>query len=503
MNTLGAPLLQSLVASSLDGIVVLEDRWRVTYANAAACHILGRPEREVVGRSILEFIAPRYRAAQRVQSTSGAAGLYDTVILRPDGQERIVTYSTELLEGPESSFAIVRDVTEERQAQEEVERKNKQLAALLEVSRDVALTLELKPLLAQLLEKLAGLVEYSGAAIFVLRGENALELLSYRGPLPQEQLAQHWDLRLAAHTAEVLRGRGPVIVPDVRAETGLAEAFRATAQAQLGYIPELIGTWMGVPLRVRDRIIGVLAFDHAKTDAYRREQIELAQVFAQQAAVAIENAQLFEQAQGKAALEERARLARELHDSVSQALYGIALGARAALNAAEHNPRALREPLEYILSLSEAGIAEMRALIFELRPESLAEEGLVAALARQAAALKARYGLEVEADFGEEPEISLEAKEALYRIAQEALHNTVKHAEATRVELRLERSEHQLFLQVRDNGKGFDPHQEFPGHLGQRTMRERARAIGAHLNLTSAQGRGTRIDISLELSGAA
>lgn len=497
MKTLGVEQLQSLVRSSLDGIVLLEERWRVSYANAAACRILGRPESEVVGHSILEFIAPRYQHAQQAQSTSGVAGLYDTVILRPDGEERLVTYSTEQL-GPESSFAIVRDVTQERQAQAEADRKNLQLTALLETSRDMALTLELEPLLAQLLEKLAGLVDYSGAAIFVLKGEAALELLSYRGPLPRERLVQHWDLRLAAHSTEVIRSRGPVIVPDVRAETALARAFRATAQSQLGYIPDRIGTWMGIPLRVRDRIIGMLAFDHQETDAYRREQIELAQVFAQQAAVAIENAQLFEQAQGKAALEERARLARELHDSVSQALYGIALGARAALNAAEHNPQALREPLEYILSLSEAGIAEMRALIFELRPEALAEEGLVAALARQAAALKARYGLEVQTHFGEEPEISLEAKVALYRIAQEALHNTVKHAEATQVELRLGRTGQQLLLQIRDNGKGFDPHREFPGHLGQRTMRERAQAIGARLYLTSAQGCGTCIDISLE-----
>ncbi|GEM85723.1 histidine kinase [Meiothermus granaticius] len=498
MKPLDPALLYSLVASSLDGIVVLEERWKVAYANAAACRILERPEQEVIGHSILEFIAPHYRAAQQAQATRGVAGLYDTIIRRPGGQERIVTYSTELLENPETSFAILRDVTEERQAQAELERKNKQLAALLEVSRDVALTLELKPLLAQLLEKLAGLVEYSGAAIFVLHGE-VLELLCYHGPLPQEQLVQSWDLQVATHTAEVIRSRNPVVIPDVHADTQMAKAFRVTAQTQLGYIPERIGTWMGVPLMVRDRILGVLAFDHQSPQAYRQEQIELAQIFAQQAAAAIENAQLFEQAQGKAALEERARLARELHDSVSQALYGIVLGARAALNAAEHNPQALREPLDYILSLAQAGIAEMRALIFELRPESLAEEGLVAALARQAAALKARYGLEVETHLGEEPEIPLEAKEALYRIAQEALHNVVKHAEATKVSLRLEHSPQQLVLQVQDDGRGFDPHQEFPGHLGQRTMRERAQAIGARLHLISAQGCGTRVNVSLEL----
>lgn len=669
MKELQPAVLRNLVESSLDGIVILEDEWFIRYANPAACRILGRPEEEIIGHSLLEFIAEHYRERQRIQSKSDAPGLYDTVIVWPSGQERIVTYSTELLPSvhKDKSFAVVRDVTLERRAQQEArtlaaiaakttlarpldellgqlakevveatrteaaafilkkgsgfefaglyglppgyveadleagrlqphqglseavvrqqqplvqshfrqqclsdplsqplhpfmrqvawdtvitvpltyqqsqlgallvfcrpeyaidqrqlsffqaiadqaalaiqnaqqyertQQRNKQLSALLEVSRDVALTLEMRPLLGQLLEKLRGVVDYSGAAIFALKSEEALELLCYRGPLPQEELIRHWDLRLAQHNRQVIRQRSPVIIPDVNADTALAAAFRATAEAQLGYVPGLIGTWMGVPLMVRDRIIGVLAFDHQQVGAYTTEQLELAQVFAQQAAAAIENAQLFEQAQGKAALEERARLARELHDSVSQALYGIALGARAALNAAEHNPQALKEPLEYILSLSEAGIAEMRALIFELRPESLAEEGLVAALARQAAAAKARYDLAVETHFCEEPEISLEAKEALYRIAQEALHNTVKHAQASQVKLRLDQAEGQVVLEVCDNGKGFDPQQEFPGHLGQRSMRERAEAIGANLNINSSPNKGVDIRVSLPL----
>ncbi|MER3554099.1 MAG: hypothetical protein C4331_07075 [Meiothermus sp.] len=496
MNT---EILRHLVEASLDGIVVLERQWFITYANPAACRILGRPQTEILGRSLLEFIAEHHRDQQRIQSTRDTPGLYDTTIVLPGGEERVIAYSTELLPSPgkDKSFAIFRDVTQERRAQREAEQKNRELSALLEVSRDVALTLEMRPLLGQLLEKLSGVVEYSGAAIFTLRDDQTLELLCYRGPLPQEKLVQRWDLRLARHSQEVIRRRSPVIIPDVSARTALAAAFRATAQAQLGYVPQVIGTWMGVPLMVRDRVSGVLAFDHQVTQAYSAEQVELAQAFAQQAAAAIENAQLFEQAQGKAALEERARLARELHDSVSQALYGIALGARAALNAAEHNPKTLKEPLEYILSLSEAGLAEMRALIFELRPESLAEEGLVAARARQAAAAKARYNLRVETSFGEEPNLSLEVKEALYRIAQEALHNTVKHAEATAVGIRLKQTPGGTVLEVSDNGKGFEPDQEFPGHLGQRSMRERAEGVGGKLEVRSAPGQGVLVRVVL------
>lgn len=198
-----------------------------------------------------------------------------------------------------------------------------------------------------------------------------------------------------------------------------------------------------------------------------------------------------------AALEERQRLARELHDSVSQALYGIALGARTAQMQLENDPAKVSEPLDYILSLAEAGLSEMRALIFELRPESLQNEGLVAALTKQSDALRARYKIEVITHFDPEPEIPLEAKETLYRIAQEAMHNVAKHAHATRVELSLLNRDDALILEIRDNGKGFDPTQEFPGHLGLKTMPERADQIGGTFHLHSQPGVGTVISVSV------
>jgi signal transduction histidine kinase len=207
----------------------------------------------------------------------------------------------------------------------------------------------------------------------------------------------------------------------------------------------------------------------------------------------VENARLFAEARGKAALEERQKLARELHDSVSQALYGIALGAKTARTLLERDPKEVADPLDYVLSLSEAGMAEMRALIFELRPESLESEGLVAALEKQAAALRARHGIEVEAVLCEEPEASLEAKEAVYRIAQEALHNTVKHAHANKVEINMECDPGRITLELSDDGIGFDMQDDFPGHLGLRSMRERASRLGGTLEVETAPGEGTRI----------
>ena len=136
--------------------------------------------------------------------------------------------------------------------------------------------------------------------------------------------------------------------------------------------------------------------------------------------------------QERTAIVERQRLARELHDSVSQALYGISLGINTARTLFDTDRAKVLEALDYALSLTRGGLTEMRALIFELRPESLEMEGLVAALTKQIAALQVRHGIEVELSLCDEPDVPLAVKEAVYRIAQEALHNAVKHAQTDR-----------------------------------------------------------------------
>ncbi len=209
--------------------------------------------------------------------------------------------------------------------------------------------------------------------------------------------------------------------------------------------------------------------------------------------IAVENARLLVEVRGKAALEERQRLARELHDSVSQALYGIALGAKTARTLLDRDSTKVASPLDYILSLADAGLAEMRALIFELRPESLEREGLVAALEKQAAALRARHEIKVETDLCNEPDAPLEIKEALYPIAQEALHNIVKHAHASSVRIRMRCSPENVTLDVSDDGIGFEPEGDFPGHLGLHSMRERTERLGGTLAVESAPGKGTQI----------
>jgi signal transduction histidine kinase len=139
----------------------------------------------------------------------------------------------------------------------------------------------------------------------------------------------------------------------------------------------------------------------------------------------------------------------------------------------------------------------MRALIFELRPEALEQEGLVAAVSRRAAALQAQYQLVFDLALCAEPAAPFAVKEALYRIAQEAMHNALKHAQATKIRILLACVDGSIELEIQDNGKGFDPEGSFPGHLGLQSMRERATQLGGTLRTESAPGMGTAIIVRI------
>lgn len=264
---------------------------------------------------------------------------------------------------------------------------------------------------------------------------------------------------------------------------------------------------LSLPLRYQQEIIGqLLLASRSPGETFSSADLRVLDVLAHQAGTAA-NAVLLsadlQRSRERLLLtreEERRRLARELHDSVSQALYGISLGAHAARTALERDPEHVAEPLDYILSLSDAALAEMRALIFELRPESLETEGLVAALTKQAAALQARHELNIVTTFCDEPDLPLQVKEDLYRIAQEAMHNTVKHAHASHVNLHLTQVVDVVMLEVSDDGVGFDTMASFPGHLGLQSMRERITNLGGAFDIESTPGAGTRIYVSIPAS---
>ncbi len=382
--------------------------------------------------------------------------------------------------------------------EQRVEERTLELTMLLNISRSVASTLELDDVFDQVLHKLQTVVDYTGSAILTLTGDE-FTIRAYRGPLPDEATVGHRYSFDEIIGRQILVEQKPLLIDDVLDDSPYSRAFRQISSMRLDQ-SRYIKSWMGVPLVAREKVIGILALHHQRPNAYKPADAELAMAFANHVAVAIENARLHDKAQRLAVLQERQRLARELHDSVSQALYGIALGTRTARALVDRTPVAselkeqLTEPLDYVLSLSEGGLAEMRALIFELRPESLESEGLVAALTKLAAVLQARHHIEVKAQFAdEEPDAPMPVKEALYRVAQEALHNVVKHAGATRITIALANEDDQLALEISDNGRGFDVNGNFAGHLGLRSMHERVERINGSLTITSSLCHGTQL----------
>jgi PAS domain S-box-containing protein len=499
---------RSIFESTYDAVVVMDLDGFFVEVNPAFCSMFGYTREELIGKHgnlttapetlpVLDDFLHTFKARGNYQAPMGTQGVRkDGTLFYTESHATTLTY-----QGQSHVLGIIRDITEQVQAQQlleqRVEERTRELASLLEISHTVASTLQLEPLVNLILDQLKTMVHCTGASIFTLEGDR-LVILDIPNPTPEEQLMQ---LRFSPHYLgliwKAMTSREMVLLSDVRSESPMAQALREAMgelmDTRLGYVRACLF----VPLTLKDRVVGMLVMASSEANAITQHHAELALAIANQAAVAIENARLYEQAQALASIEERQRLARELHDSVSQALYGISLGVHTARMQLEHDPKDLAESLEYVLELAEAALVEMRALIFELRPESLETEGLVTALTKQAAALQARQHIAVNTDLCAEPDLPLKVKQDLYRVAQEALHNTVKHARASRIDLRLQQTSEAVTLEVCDNGRGFDVTASFPGHLGLHSMQERVRGLGGELQFESTPGQGTCIRVQV------
>jgi signal transduction histidine kinase len=286
--------------------------------------------------------------------------------------------------------------------------------------------------------------------------------------------------------------------------TGMARFTNAPATEPERFRGDIVPTaLLAVPLVVKGVAIGALDVVY-KAGGFTGEDLRVMGLFADQAAIAIENARLRRQVEQLAVVEERQRLAHELHDSVTQSLYSMSLFAEAAggLIASNNGEKAL-EHLRQLRETAHEALREMRLLIFELHPPVLENEGLVAALQTRLDSVESRGGLQCKLLVEGDERYPIAVEEDLYRIALEALNNVLKHARAQKVTVQLKMSDGRAWLEVADDGDGFEiQSSRVRGGLGLSGMEERARRIGALFAVESAPGKGTRVTVDLRTGQA-
>jgi signal transduction histidine kinase len=301
------------------------------------------------------------------------------------------------------------------------------------------------------------------------------------GPVPR----QHGLLGV------LLRDPNPVRLTDIR------------AHPQFEWWPAahpVLTDFLGMPIIDGDEILGELFLANKNTPGgFSVEDEEMLRLLAAHAAIAIVNARLYERSRELSIVAERNRIARELHDAVTQKLFSLRLTADAAAALVDRDPARATTELANVRRLAAEVSDELRAVVVGLLPVDLSGDGLDAALRKQAELLDRVHEATVVFVGGCVPQLTSARREALYRIGQEALHNALRHGDPGRVEIDLSSHDGQVVLQVRDDGVGFDAgrSEQAARRLGLSSMRERARAVGGRLTVTSAPGDGTTVRVEV------
>ncbi|MCZ7413543.1 GAF domain-containing sensor histidine kinase [Streptomyces sp. WMMC897] len=268
--------------------------------------------------------------------------------------------------------------------------------------------------------------------------------------------------------------------------------------------PEL-SDFLGMPIADGDEVLGALFLANKRCTrpdggcAFTAEDEDLLRVLAEHAAIALTNARLYERARELTIAGERARIAHELHDAVSQKLFSLRLTAQAATALVDRDPRRAKDELHEIARLAADAADELRAAVVELRPAALEEDGLVATLRAQVRVLDRAHTASVTFTADGVRALPAAQEEAALRVAQEALHNALRHAGAMTVAVSLARRDGGTTLRVTDDGRGFDPGavRRAGRHLGLVSMRDRAASVGGTLSVQSEPGKGTEIEMEV------
>ncbi len=407
-----------------------------------------------------------------------------------------------LVIGSIANIAIRQEIAEilERRVEErtrEIERRRRLADGLRDTLAMLNSNRSLREILDHIVAQAVDLLHNARAcAVYRLSEEERLFTIQTSYGLPRQYIAQANVPMDEGTIGEVMFSRQPVAISNVSHFKGVNPSSRMRRQALLdsGYY-----AFLAVPLTIKEEVYGALVLYYAEPGEFSTEEIELAVTFSDQAALAIENARLRAQAEHAAVVAERSRLARDLHDSVTQTLFSASLIAEVLPRLWRGNRDEGLRRLQELRQLTRGALAEMRTLLLELRPSRVTESELGDLLRQLADAATGRARIPVEVKTEGERMLPPEVQVALYRITQEALNNIVKHARASKAVISLNSQRDKVTLTVHDDGIGFSFNGIAPDNLGLSIMQERAEAIEATLEIHPIIDQGT--DVTVVWSG--
>jgi signal transduction histidine kinase len=335
-------------------------------------------------------------------------------------------------------------------------------------------------------------MEIEAGGIYLLNEDaQTLTIAAYKG-LSEPFMAEIDNLKVGeGFSGQVAQTGEPLVVQDLSTDARLTRS----AVKESGFHSLAIA-----PLVSRGQVLGTLFVITSRDREFSQQGIELLTSIGGQIGVAVENAHLYEQAQQVAVVGERSRLARELHDSVTQSLYSLTLFSEAARHMAEEiGEENIEQHIGQIGVIGQQALKEMRLLVYELQPPELEREGLVRALRKRLEAVEGRAGVEARVVVDEFVKLPVGVEQELYRIAQEALNNTLKHAAAGSVVVYLRGSNGSIEMEIVDDGVGFKP-DALPDHggMGLKSIRERAEQLGGMVTIRSEPGKGTSVKVNVQ-----
>ena len=380
--------------------------------------------------------------------------------------------------------------TEELKAM--VTRREKELDSIYQVTSAASETLDLHQALQQALMLTLEAVKAAWGALFLLdESDKHPELIVFRG-VGQDDSRMLLDTTFDQFLASVVHKKKAVIIPE----------FASNPESLQTQMPEKMLTFIGLPMRVQDRVIGILMIVRENGAQAIQENLTLLSFIADHLALVVEFTRLYKRAEHAAVLEERSRLARELHDSVTQELFSANLHiAGAQKNADQGDYKKVYSSLNQIGELTHQALTDLRLMVYELRASEALQNGLVSALENRLDAIERRFDVGVEIELTWLSPLPERIEENLYRIAIEALNNSLKHAKASKVRMEFNRADDRLVLAVQDNGIGFVVEKALQsGGFGLTSMRQRMDQIGGSFQVISEPGNGTRIEVSIPIA---